>query len=392
MRRVYVAVLSVALLGAACGRLTGTQPVDDTWRGAADLPRSAFVLGNAIWQTASEGIPNRLAIALPAGEGAVAAPLNAGTSPVAELSADGRMLVYSTWTYWITPPGPSSATPPSGTRVAHPAIRLLDLESGKTDLFADGAISPVISASGDVAFVKGDRGDYYANEPFLGTIQIQNLADTQATTIVGAQDNYRLVGWAGKSLLYYVLSEGEVLDLFAVTPGENPRPLADGAGVVAASPDGGSVLVQRLGTTDGDIALLDINSGALLQRAVDLVTPDGTPIGALEMNGDWLGNRVVAATVGFPGVVYLTVDSEGIGVEGIRQFGFDQLPWGLATPRFSEDGTSVTAFAKIPPGASSPSERSFAEVVTCTDAQAECVFAAPNPTDTGSAYPIVRAR
>jgi hypothetical protein len=276
--------------------------------------------------------------------------------------------------------------------MARPAVRVLDLASGSDALLADGAISPVVSGTGDVAFVKGDQGDYYANVQFTGTIQVQNLIDMQPTTLVGTSDNYRLVGWAGKFLLYYVLSEGERLDLFAVAAGATPVPLAGGAGVVAISPDGTSVLVQRLGTPDGDIALLDVSSGALLQRGAGLTATDGTPIGALKMNGDWLGDRVVAATVAFPGLAYLTVTAGGITVEGVRSFGSDQLPWGLATPRFSGDGSSTTAFAKIPPAMDSRGQHPFAEVVTCGALESACVFAVPDPNQVSGAYPVVRAR
>lgn len=383
---------ALALLVSSCGRFRESDSGKVGWRAIADLPPSSFILHNAIFQPSPTGGFTQIAVPVPATSGDVAAPLNAGTSPVAESSADGGTLVYSTWKYLITPPGPGDSTPPTGTDVAHPGIRALDLLTGVDRLLADGAISPVVSSSGDVAFVKGDRPDYYANEPFTGSIQMQNLTGTQATTLVGNSDNYRLVGWAGQTLLYYVQREGEVLDLYALTLGGFPRLLAPGAGVVAISPDGGSALVQQLGTPDSDVALLDVASGKVLQQVKNLVAADGTPTGALALNGDWIGNRVVAAGVTFSGLVYLTVDSNGISVELIRNLGQDQLPWGLARPRFSADAASVTGYAVIPPNSNAASSHSFAQVITCADSDATCTYVAPGPDQAGAAYPIVRAR
>jgi hypothetical protein len=387
---VAVLVLLVLLTGS-CGRLQHRAPRSTSFHTLESQSSSSFVLHNAIFTPRSAGGFVRTALPVPAGA-AIAAPLSGGTSPVAELSADGRTLVYNTWENLVPPPGPAQTPPPTGTLMAHPSIRVFDLQSGVDTLFADGAISPVISSTGDVAFVAGDRPDYYQNEPFTGTIMVRSLQDPKATTLVGTPQNYRPVGWAGSTLLYYVEGEGEALDLYSAGIGATPRLLATDVGVVAISPDESSVLVQRLGSGEGDVMLLDVSSGAVLQHASALTTPAGTPTGALELNGDWLGNQVVAGGTTFSGLIYLTVDSEGIRAERIEDLGTDALPWGVANPRFSADGTSVTAFAVIPATSKSASAHSFAKVVTCYGSSTTCTSVAPEPGQAGAASPLVQAR
>jgi hypothetical protein len=388
-RRAVFMGLAVAMLVSSCGRLNSSNPASDAWPGVGDLQPSSFVLHDSIFQMSSPTAFTQTAVPLAPNSGSIAAPLSAGTSPVAELAADGKTLVFSTWRYLVAPPTADSAPFQTGTQVAHPAIHALDLQTGVDRVFADGSISPVLSSSGDVAFVKGDRADYYANEPFMGTIQVQALGSEVGTTLVAKRDNYRLVGWANQTLLYYVQSEGEVLDLFAVSSGGSPHLLAEGAGVVAVSPDGLSVLVQRLGTVDSEVALVDVAEGTLLQHTSDLAAPDGTPVGALQLKGDWLGSRVVAAAVTFAGIAYLRIGEDSIVVDSIRDLGHSDLPMGVEAPRFSPDGSSVTAYAVIPPDTASGTPH--AEVVTCSDSSSSCAFVAPEPTQPGAAYPIVRA-
>ena len=385
-RSIALASVLVVMLAAACGRLYDSNQRTLGWRAPGEPRLMSFVLDNAVFQFTSPTAVTRTAIPLARNSGSIAAPLSAGTSPVAQLSPDETTLVFSTWRYFGNPPTAEDPPPSTGMRVAHPAVHAFDLASGTDRVFADGAISPVVSTAGDVAFVKGDMPDYYANQPFTGTIQVQSLTSVEPSTLVSASDNYRLVGWAGDNLLYYVQSEGEVLDLYAMSVGGGARLLAEGAGVIAISPDRTSVLVQRVGTTESDLALIDIASGQLLTRAANIAAPDGSEVGALQMRGDWLGDRVVASGVTFAGIVYLQVSDSGIGLEGVQDLGDAKYPMGVEAPRFSEDGTSVVSQAVIPP--QTASDTPHAEVITCSGIESPCASVVPEPGFVGAAYSI----
>lgn len=381
-----VSVLSLILVG--CGRFSQSNERKEAWRGAADQSSLSFVLHNAAYSFTSPTSATPQPIPLSPESGDIAAPLNAGTSPVAELSADASTLVFSTWRYYGGPPAEDSPMPSTGTLVAHPSIHAFDLASGVDRVIAEGAISAVVSSDGNVAFVQGDRPDYYANEPFVGSIEVQNLTDpTGSHTLVAKVDNYRLVGWAGEYLLYYIQSEGEVLDLYAMKVDGAPYLLGQGSGVVAISPDNLTVLVQRLGTTESDLALVDIASGKLVARASNLRTPDGLDVGALQMKGDWVGDEVVAAAVTFAGLVYLRISGGEITLEAMNDLGLADFPMGLDGPRFSADGASVVAQAVIP--ATGPKVDPHATVVTCGRLEDACSAIVPESDYVGAAYPII---
>jgi hypothetical protein len=261
--------------------------------------------------------------------------------------------------------------------------------TGTDSVIADGAISPVLASDGRVAFVRGTRPDYYANERYLGTIEATALDDpTVASTLLSTPGNYRLVGWAGDSLLYYVLGEGETLDLFAIEAGSAPRPLGIGAGVVAISPDGRSVLVQRLGTTESDLALVDIATGELIARASHLANPGGADVGALQLGGTWFDDEVVAAGTTFSGLITLNVMPNGIVLRGVTALSTEEFPMGLNHPSRTPNGQAFVAPAVIP--ATGPSDHPHGEIVICAVPLTACTSVAPDPTFVGAAYSVVR--
>jgi hypothetical protein len=305
----------------------------------------------------------------------VAAPLAAGNSPLAVLEPDGRTLVYSTW----VAEGPTDDSAQSGTPGGRPSIRLLDLRTGRDRPLVYGAVSFAVSASGSIAYVRGDRPEYLQDVAYTGTIEeVRPGASGPPVTLVGASRNYRVAAWAGRSLLYYVEGDGESLDLFVVAEGARPRLVARSAEVVAISPDGAAVLVQSDQYGPAGLALYDVATGRELAEVDRLRDEQGRTL-SLGMNGDWYGSLIVAEASA--DLVYLRVDGDRITVERTVDLGIDRLPWGLETPRFSTDGLAVTAFT-IDPNAMD------AVVIRCPALSDECTLTVPNPSAGVFADPI----
>lgn len=386
MGRVFGVLFVLSLV--ACGKVIG-QSEAPGWDPISPPGPGSFVLADALYQPGATAL-QRSPLTVPTSGAHVASPLSAGTSPVAIPTPDGTGLLLSTWKYYGGPPSPGME-PTTGDRLAHPAIWLLNLETGAQSLVADGAVSLALSMSGQVAYVRGDRPDYFANEPFEGTIQVRSLEDLSTIQmLVPEVDNYRVVAWAGNSLLYYKLRDGGSLDLYRVREGEAPRVLGEQTGVVAVSPDGKNVLVQHLDSRDADLDLLDVATGQALASVQDLRDSSGAPVGALLLQGDWRGDTIAAAASAFSGLVFILVSPEhSLSVSRTLDLGRSRLPWGLQDPRFSSDGSTVTAVAIIPPKDLAASTRpSFTQVVTCRQVASTCSYVTPLPDQSAQAFPV----
>jgi hypothetical protein len=386
MGRVFGVLFVLSLV--ACGKVIG-QSEAPGWDPISPPGPGSFVLAVALYQPGATAL-QRSPLTVPTRGAHVASPLSSGTSPVAIPTPDGSGLLFSTWKYYGGPPTPGTE-PTTGVRVAHPAIWLLNLETGVQSLVADGAVSLALSMSGQVAYVKGDRPDYFANEPFAGTIEMRSVEDrSMIQVLVPEVDNYRVVAWAGDSLLYYKLRDGGSLDLYRVREGEAPRLLAEETGVVAVSPDETKVLVQHLGTPDGNVDLLDVATGQALAYVKDLRDSSGAPVGALLLQGDWRGDTIAAAASAFSGLVFILVSPEdSLSVSRTLDLGRHRLPWGMESPRFSSDGSTVTAFAIIPPkNIVASTGPYFTRVVTCGQMASTCSYVAPLPDRSAQAFPV----
>jgi hypothetical protein len=376
------------LLLSACAAQSGGA----AWQPRTTPPPGSFVLEDTIFEKTPTGFESWSPSALgPLSH--VASPLSSGTSPVAIPTADGESLVVSLWSLYETPATPAGGPfepPPDGERVARPQVAVIDLSTGETSTLADGAVSFAVSNKNQVAYVKGENRDYFANAPFTGTIEVVGVTgDAVPRTLVTEPGNYRIVAWANEFLLYYVLGDGEVLNLFKVADGEPPTLLAEGTGVVAISPDGSRVLVQRLGSGEGEVALIDVATGEATTYIDKLSDEAGNAVGTLLLHGDWQGDRIVAAASAFSGLIFLSTANGVLEVAETTELGRDKFPWGLEAPRFNADLASVTALALIPPkDPLVPDAQYVTEVVTCDIATNTCTSFAPEPSASGQAFPI----
>jgi hypothetical protein len=391
--RSHLAVWTLALLIALTGACAREPRATSTWRSRGAPSSGSFVLRDTIFDMTATGIDEWTIPQL--GElSHIGSPLSAGTSPIAMSTPDGSGLVFSVWTLYEAPPSVGTDPPesePVGKLIARPSIKVLDLQSGATTTLADGAVSFAVSDSGEIAYVKGEIPDYYGSVPYVGTIELANMGGGSTRTIVSSPGAYRVAGWAGSDLLYYVSGEDENLDLYRVREGDPPQLVAESAAIIAISPDGTRVILQRLGVPEGEILLLDVESGKELAHIDKLTDADGSPLGALVGFGDWQGDEVIAAMAGdhLPGLVYLSVVESDIKVVGTVSWSLEELPWGLGSARFDEAADSVTAIGIIPPkDAGAPDAAYLTEVITCYSFGRNCTLDIPAPNTSGEPFPI----
>lgn len=269
-------------------------------------------------------------------------PLAEPYSSSAALAGDGSKIVYASW----EPLGQHDVTDPlpQGTPLGRPSIRVLDLVTGSDTLLVDGAVGFAVSPEGLLAFVKGDDPDCFSSVPYGGTIQVLDLDHPSETQVLVAQSaTWRVAGWAGENLLAYNIHSGEYTDLYKVAPAGAPEMLVVTASVVAVSPNGQRVVVQRQGTDRYEVAILDVETGSVAVEEIEDPEQNQSPIGSVIGRGDWGPAGIVAQ---LPGGL-ASVSPIDLSVEARIPLDAAIYPWGITDPHFGND-ERVHAIARIP--------------------------------------------
>lgn len=271
----------------------------------------------------------------------MAAPLSAGTSPVAILGQGGT-LVYASWKLYPSLAAAQSILP--GQVEGRPSIRALNLASGSSSLIVDGANS--FALSGDrLAYVLGTTPDYTNSKPYLGTIHVRNLGDPATDVVLeGSEADWRIAAWAGDTLLAYQQGEGESLNLFSIKPDGSRSLTAANSGLVAVSPDGTQAAITSL-EQGAILTIVDLATGAVVSSLNGAGALAGNVSGGLMARGDWDGSRIVAALRDRPGYAIVTTAAGVLAPTSVQELDQASFPWGVATPTFADDGAvTLTAF------------------------------------------------
>ncbi|HEX9377009.1 MAG TPA: hypothetical protein VGB19_12325 [Actinomycetota bacterium] len=232
-------------------------------------------------------------------------PLTGWLSPVATYRSDTELL-YSDWR---VVPGPGDQ--------AVPSIRQFDVDSGQDALFATNAVSFAVTSEGStVAYVQLDGPSWRMDTPLRGTIMVRG-PEMDAPWATG--ETFFVVGWAGDTLLAYRENEGEIADVLALDGPGQVRTLAEGALIVALSPDGTQVMLA--GQADGSsipmsVEVVNVADGSVAASipSSSLVDPDsGRWARDLGYGGDWNEHGVVVASAS-DGLAVLRVDDRGISL------------------------------------------------------------------------------
>ena len=329
-RKNLLAILTAATaLSSGCGASPEPAPRET----AAARPPAAFVVGStALGLT---GGPARLA-APPV------APLAGWLTPAGVPSPDGRYLAYNTW-HELRPDDPALSWSDQGIEpgdpLATPSIRLYDTSTDQDEVFEEGAFSVAWRSDGALAYFKGAERDYRAAVRYVGGVYVRPTPEAEPELWSPGQARYIVVAWADRGLLAYREREGEALDVIVFEEPGRMRVLAPDSALVAVSPDGRRVFVER-GPAHGrpTVRILDIASGHTIAR-LDLTKVDPA-VGTVSYSGDWLGRRVVA-----PSASGLAVFRLGRAAISLEQSLAVQSEQGLAEPRFAgPSGRRVTAW------------------------------------------------
>jgi hypothetical protein len=348
---------ALGFLLAACGGMTterqgsdsgGEGPPLATADSTPGIPRSIAVVGEVPTPAPSVdgdvlliGERREIGLAEPA-----IAPLAGGLAPVATPAPDGRLVAYNTWRELRAIDKEKSLGEQgieTGDPVGIPVIRVLDIESGTDRALEEGSQTPAFRADGALAYALGVEPPFRVNLRYLSRIVVRETLDSAPVVWTDEPANYFVYGWAGKRLVAYRMSEGEHLETLVLDgPGEL-RVLADGAGVIALSPDGQRALLADQ-AVPGRVRLVDLEGGKELS-SLDLsgvVGTDGAPLPWASASGDWSGSRAVAT--GGPGLLVIEVKGNELALEATLALDAERYPGSLAEPRFL-DASGASVFA-----------------------------------------------
>jgi hypothetical protein len=308
------------------------------------------------------------------------APLVGSLAPTATISPGGDLVAYNSWETLASIDQSKSLEEQgieSGTPAGVPTVRVLDLGTGEETALEPGSLSPTFRGDGALACVAGTEPAYHVNERYLGRVVVRETPFSEPVTWLDEAGRYIAYGWAGKRLVVYRISEGEHLETLVLdTPGK-VRTLADGAGVIALSPDGSQALVVD-SEPPARIRTLDLASGKEV-ASVDLAeakAPDGAPIVWAGYSGDWQGDRAVAT--GGPGLIVLHADAFSLDVVGVLPFDTKQFPGGFVEPRFVDESSESVAGWSLQAGAADNPDRVLGVALVCDLSSGSCEQTEPS--------------
>jgi hypothetical protein len=331
--------------------------------GVLERPPAAYVRGSTLVRGKA-----RAKLGAP-----VSGPLMGPLAPVAVPSPDARHVAYSTWARAreLNPERSYSKQGiRSGDALGIPSVRVFDQALGRDVAAVAGAYSAAWRSDGSLAFVRGVRREFAADEPYLGHVVVRSGVHSRDVVWSTKPGRYVVYGWAGARLLAYRIGEGEALDLLVFEGPARARDLSPGS-LIALSPDGEQVLV--LAPDQRQVRLLDVASGAEV-ATLDLSATD-LPVEWGGYAGSWVGDRVVAPASA--GMIIFRLGAQRIEVEQVLAVDRDVFPAGLQEPEFTDDSSmTVAAVAELPPRGGAAATAVF---VSCDRVSRACERGEPAP-------------
>jgi hypothetical protein len=308
------------------------------------------------------------------------APLIGSLAPLAVPSPAGDRYVYNSWTQGadeVCSGDPSQRgnckQPDPGAVFGRPALRVFTPSSGSDSVVETGGLSAAWRADGAIAYFKGDRPDVPADASrFVGHLYVRpsiSAAGVQWTTFAA---RYVAVAWAGTTLIAYRQFEGERFDVLALAEPGAVRTLATDATVVAVSPDGRQIVVNRDTGGTSVVSVVDVAGGATAST-LDLAKttdPDsGDPLAWVTYGGSWDGDLVAAESSA--GVALFRVKSGKIGFDRMLVRKNRDYPMGIHEPHLFREKSGKLDLIAWAPIDGSGKNRVHA-VVTCDVSAKSC--------------------
>jgi hypothetical protein len=262
------------------------------------------------------------------------------------------------------------------------------LRSGREVVLEPGSQSVAWRSDGALAYVIGDPPAYRANLPFLSNVVVRSAIDAAPAQWSTGPARYRVLGWAGRTLLVAVGQVGASPDLVAIDAPGRARTLSEASLLLGISPDGTRALVTETPaeTAHPHVRLLRIADGAEVAAipVADARDPvSGDPTAWISAPGSWLDDRVVVGSE--TGLVIFRVE-DSISVDQVLHIDSATRQDGaLFEPHFVDrDARTIVAWSGVPgtqPRVRAMQLRCDRIALACTRSAAVAPGEIPRPVD-----------
>ncbi len=370
------AVVVAALLLAACtdpdpqlaegsrGR-NGGPGATETSKGSEDSVESAELqvvdgeLRQTIWTIEGEvyGLadePRKLG-------GIVHSPLAGTYSPAAVLN----------------PANPQSLTYSSFLR-GRPVVRVHDFGSGKDSVLDEGAYSLAWNRDGALAYFKGLKPRVRDPARYPGHVIVRRSVGAEPVRWTTEARRYIVSAWAGNRLIVHQLRQGWP-NLVVFDGPKRKRVLAEGAALVALSPDGARAFITKEPDPTPTVSVVDVANGREIETFTfsgEVQPIGGQPINYVADSGAWRGETVIAGVTG--GLAVFGVRENEIVLEKVLGVDPDAFPLGLTELKSDETGRYVVAMAELMQKPRAPATRTA--LMECDLVEQLCVLGRSAPS------------
>lgn len=317
-----------------------------------EVGRTTWAMGREVYGLAGE--PQKLG-------GVVHSPLAGTYSPAAVPNpTNPRLLAYSSFFK------------------KRPVIKVHNLHSGADSVLDEGAYSLAWNRDGSLAYFKGLKARVRDPARHLGHVVVRRSAESRPVRWTEDAGRYIVSAWGADRLVVHELTQGWP-NLVVFDGPKRQRVLAEGAVLVALSPDGRRAFIAREPDPAPTVSVVDVANGREIaafkfSREVDPIR--GERISYVADSGAWVGEKVIAAVTG--GLAVFHVDGNEIALEELLGVDPEAFPLGLAEPKSDETGRYVVAVAELMQKPRAPVSRTA--LMECDLVEQLCVLGRSAPS------------
>ena len=259
-----------------------------------------------------------------------------------------------------------------------PVLRLHDIRSRRDSVLDEGSYTIAWSRRGGLAYFKGLTPRVRDPARYRGHVLVRASATSKPVRWTAEPGRYAVSAWAGDRLVVHELTQA--WPNIVVFDGPNARRvLAEGAGLVALSPDGTRAFITKRPDPSPIVSVVDVETGDELATFAfaDQVDPiRAEPINYVSDSGAWGGDTVIAAVT--KGLAVFRVTDDEITLVELLGVDPEAFPLGLTEPKSDETGRYVVASAEITPKPRAAFSR--VALMECDRVERHCVLGRGAPS------------